>query len=114
VYSIGYVIYGFPLTEEIDKELSRLEGKSDSGWHDSNDRECGFTTTYDGSSPKRQGWVGVVLTSFDAMGELPMSDVSKCPSHAQKVIVQRRIDALLPSLKKLVDIPGVYVVFGTS
>ena len=48
------------------------------------------------------------------MGELPMSDVSKCPSHAQKVIVQRRIDALLPSLKKLVDIPGVYVVFGTS
>jgi hypothetical protein len=118
MYSIGHVIYGYPITVEIDKMLSELSEEEYLYWKDKfgeePEEEFGFCEVYDGSSQKRQGWVGLMLNRFEAFGEIEMSEVCLKPSEAQKEIVRRKIEKLHPSFKELISEPRVWIVFGTS
>ena len=119
MYSIGYVIYGYPLTREIYEEIQRLDATvSEEVWGEKYEdlgEDWGFETTYSGSSTKTQGWIGFQLRVFNCFDEFPMSEIANLgPSEAHKVLTQRKISKLPESLRKLIKEPAMHIVFGTS
>ena len=84
MYAIGYIVFGIPLNEEIEKELDKLGYDPDSF----------FETVYHGSAPSTQGWCGVHLCRFNECDDFKVSSLKLVPTEEQKKDALARIEEL--------------------
>jgi len=109
MYAIGHVIYGIPLTKEIEKVCEKTlgveVGEEDGGF---------FTTHYSGHVAPDAGFCGVELAAFDECSNFPLSKIAKKPTAAQKMEAKAKIAALPPEIKKIMPKTDTWVVWSTS
>ena len=108
MYSIGHVIYGIPITDEIsqlaqqrDEELAEEDG----GW---------FETLYHGGSYREVGYLGVELATFDECKDFPLHDVVKDVTDEQEAEVVKAFNKLPMEYKEIAPAIDTWVVFSTS
>jgi len=109
MYAIGHVIYGIPLTKEIEKVCEKTlgveVGEEDGGF---------FTTHYSGHVAPDAGFCGVELATFDECSNFPLSKITKTPTRAEKVKAVAKIAALPKEIKRIMPQIGAWVVWSTS
>lgn len=117
MYAIATVIYGIPLTEEVNDFLCESEEYGDP-------ESAGFVTMYSGSCAGHMpGFLGVDLGSFDE-GD-PVIDLSDpghplnvVPTEAQcaeaNALVESLLKILPPAAAAAVPKVGRYLVWSTS
>jgi hypothetical protein len=109
MYAIGHVIYGIPLTKEIEKVCNKVlnveAGEHDGGF---------FKTFYSGSGDTTPGFCGVELASFDESSNFLLSKITKTPTKAEKAKAIAKIAALPKEIKRIMPPIGAWVVWSTS
>ena len=119
MYSIITVIYGIPLTQELEERNSDLidadPEESDPTIHEDME-EYGFEIMYTGSGNHTPGYCGVELSEFDECSDsyLPISEVAMVPTDEQKAEAHAKIEALDDRFKDLLPAVSVYFIFSTS
>lgn len=106
MYTIGNVIYGWPVTE-------RLCTKADSKGEQVED----FATTfYHGSSDFTRGYIGAALTDFDAIEDLELDKINQLPTPTEVKAALRAMSnapVWVQNFYKNAP-PKVWIVWGTS
>lgn len=108
MYSIGTVIYGIPITEDITKVASDRDeelDKEDGGY---------FTTLYHGGSYHEVGYLGIELASFDECADFKLEDIIRAPTDEQTMEVVKAFNELPIEYKDVAPDIAVWVVFSTS
>lgn len=113
MYSIGYVIWGLPLTEAASKKMEELE-----------DEEIFikdyFDTVYDGSLPYEPGWCGVCTKKFNAILPIQIKDFPVLESPEQVSEAANKLKKLKTDLPEIYELcggesaVGEWIIFGTS
>lgn len=89
MYSIGHVIYGVPLTEDIHRAFE--EADHEEVW--------GFETFYDGSASSQPGFLGVELVEFNAFGDVPLWKIAVDPTEEQLADAHAKIERFKADFK---------------
>jgi hypothetical protein len=112
MYSIGNIIFGIPLTEEIMQALGDDEAE-----------EMGFEVLYSGSADFMPGYMGVELGTIDECQDEDLDDpehpMNRKPTAQQIAEVQERVEAFVKKMRKIdkdVTIPDIrrWLVWSTS
>ena len=111
MHTIGNIIYGVPLTEEIQRAFE--EAGQDEVW--------GFETLYDGNAPTQPGYLGNSFGKFNATADVLLSDLGPIPpSSNEKEEVHEKIEQFKKEFKaetgkdiELGEI-GIWIVWSTS
>lgn len=107
-YCIVSVIYGVPLSDEIQQVFTDLD------WEIDEQEDAGFVELYTSGGPGA-GYFGVELYEFDECRySLAVDKIPFKPTKAQIAKVARTIKALPPALQKVLEPVGVYFVFHSS
>ena len=118
MYSIVNVIYGIPITDEIEKRNQELLDADPNEEDESlgEELECyGFETFYSGSHSGIVGYLGVELSDFDECHSyLKFKDLKFEPTPAQKAEAEKKIANLDNRFKDVLPEIGVYLIFSTS
>jgi hypothetical protein len=108
MYTIGHVIYGAPITKEIeevaeqrDEEVSEYDG----GY---------FETFYHGGASKEQGYIGIELKEFDECEDLLFSELDIEPTDEQRQEVVDKIGTLPEEYRKVLKPIDRYIVWSSS
>jgi len=96
MYTIGNIIYGIPLTEELERALDKCGIE---------EVECvDFNTYYSGHSDYTPGYLGVELKRFDeCSGNILLSELDVDLSGSQRKEVEKLVNALPERIEEYVD-----------
>ena len=119
MYSIGNIIYGTPLTEEVNELAKEVEavGEKHPLFEHLYDEEqfAGFETYYHGSLPWQPGYCGVELGRMDVCSDFRVSDIANLkPTDEQKAAAKEAYDALPSEVRERCMPLDTYVVWSTS
>lgn len=116
MYTIVTVVYGTPLTEEIQQLINKWEEDLDCDkWYDNRDGICGFKTLYSGHDGHSSGFCGIALSQFDESDGY--NDVSKTipeVTEEQKKEALELINELDDEIKAIMKPIGLYFIWSTS
>lgn len=104
MYTVGNIIYGIPLTQEILNVVGEVEDAED----------VGFETTYSGAGGTTPGWCGVVLDTIDECSVADFSLLKLTPTPEQIDAVNQKVAALSEEILKVSSPIGCYIVWSTS
>jgi hypothetical protein len=132
MYSTGTVIFGYPITERMHKELMRVDhGETNASPYmiadviESLEREKLGRTAYSGAG-QEPAWIGVDFAGLDAIGDrdsvhgetsATRLDQSFSPSQADITEAKRRMAEFArryPTVAALAPDADVYIMWGTS
>lgn len=113
-YTIGYVIYGLPITDELREAFVDFENYSAQEIAESH----GFDVV-GGSSGYLSGYCGVVLTEIDESRDVHLTTMPgvREVNHKKKEKALKKISGLEPDIKEMAggdDAVDVYIVWGQS
>jgi len=117
MYAIGMVIYGVPLTEDVNAIISEFEESEidDGSWFEDNEGTCGFTTLYSGCADGLVGYCGVRLTEdFGTYDYFKLSDITVQPTEEQKQEALEKMAKLHPKIKEVLLDVDIWVIWYTS
>lgn len=113
MYAIGYIIYGVPYSEDIDK-LFDSDLENEEGIEEVCPEDLGFEFVYSGNGYIRPGWCGVRLDTIDECGTQRVKDLILSPTEEQKQRALAKIADLPENIRKLCDEVDTYIIWGTS
>ncbi len=114
MYTIGYIIYGYPKTEEIHKEIEKSENDLNQEWWEDSDGTMGFNESYSGNG-EYSGYLGIVINTCDEVEPFNLEEVMKfTPTPEQIKTVDEKVEKLPDSLKSLLPERGVWLTWGSS
>ena len=108
MYAIGYVIYGAPITDAVEKVAEDRDEELD-------EEDGGFFTTfYNGGGSHTSGYIGIELASFDECTNIVFNDINKKPTDRQEGTVFKQIQGLPEDYRKVLPEIKRWIVWGTS
>lgn len=117
MYAIVDVIYGIPLTKEINNLINKWETdpNCDKWEEDEVGRMCGFEIIYSGNRNEPPGFCGVRLDQFDESdGYNSLINLKLEPTNDQKTETLELINNLDREIKDIIPPLGVYLIWSTS
>ena len=117
MYAIIDVIYGIPLTEEINDLINKWEAdpNCDKWEEDEEHRMCGFEVMYSGHGGIPPGFCGVSLDQFDeSNGHNSLINLKLEPTNDQKKKTLELINNLDREIKDIILPVGIYLIWSTS
>jgi len=121
MYSIGNVIYGVPITPELDRAMRIMIARDEDESPELLDllpedyEGLGFETCYHGSAPQIVGWIGVQVGNFNVCQDIRVSDFADVPLTDDEIKQTNDLISNLPEeIRNVLQPIDIYVVWSTS
>ena len=114
MYTIGNLVYGVPWNSMLAALWNEVE-ENNPKWAEDVPETFGFEELYSGNADELVAYLGVSLTTFGAMDEIPLSELTEhtvTPEHKAEVVKQ--LSDLPDRVRKLCGSPDVWIVWSTS
>lgn len=105
-YAIGYIVYGFPVTEELNNAYEEM----DEDWTELD----AFEHRYSGSASIRPGWCGVLLCTIDECNDVLVSNLKLTPTAEQKTKAEAKFALLPKNIQAMCPPMDTYIIWGSS
>lgn len=110
--AIGNIVYGIRCTHEMRLKAIDL-GMVAPGWNRDGWEALGFTTEYSASGDLPI-WCGAKLGEIDESGDVPIKEIPREPTDAQRAEALAAIANLPEDLREMAAEPETWLIWGSS